>query len=170
MNGSQVRGQAMFLVASLTAVIALSGCTFSGINLVEDTRVTIVSPDDGEHVRLPITLRWTTHHLDTSPGSDMRFAVFVDTKPIMSGETLRAVAEGDGLCLRDPKCPGPEYLSSRGVYVVDDTSFTIGFLPDLRSEHQDTDTHRFVVVILNGDRRDGEGSFSRTVYVDRSRA
>lgn len=108
------------LVAAV--LLTLPGCAFTGIDLVQDTRVSIDSPGDGDTVTLPMTVRWTAR--DLGPGT--RYAVFVDKTVIKPGETLRAVVpKTDTGCLHDPACPDPAYLARHGVYVTDTTEVVV---------------------------------------------
>ena len=138
-------------------LLTVSGCAFTGIDLVRDTRVSIDSPHDGDTVSLPLTVRWST----TAPG--LTFAVFVDRTVIKSGQSLRAVVPSqDTGCLRSTTCPDAAYLARHGVYVTDTTEAVI---PRMTSNGKKREGHRVIVIVLKDGKRDGEGSFSRTVYL-----
>ncbi len=144
----------------------LPACTFSGVDLVKDQRVHFVTPDDQATVRVPLTVKWRAEHTD-----GLTFAVFVDRHTMRSGTSLRSlVPKDDSACRADPKCPDASWLSSNGVYLVKGTSITLTNLKDNRPDHDDSarDSHTITVILLDGDKRDGEGAWSRQVYVDRS--
>lgn len=145
------------LGAAAAALLSLSGCAFSGIDLMRDTRVSIQSPGDGDTVSLPMTVRWTAKE------AGLTYAVFVDKTVIKSGATLRAVVPStDTECLHDSSCPDPAYLARHGVYVTDVPHVVI---PRMTSNGKKREAHRIIVIVLKDGRRDGEGAFSRTVYV-----
>lgn len=152
---------------------ALSGgCAFSNIDLVQDHRVHIVSPATDQMVHLPVTIRWSVNGLQPGAGDPpVRFAVFVDRAVIKPGSTLRSVASGDERCLKDPSCPDDSYLREHDVYLVTGTELRLPFLPDLRNagSHSSKDAHTVTIVILDGDRRNGESAFTRTFYVARGK-
>lgn len=151
--------------------LGLSSCAFSGINLLQDHRVHIQSPKTDQTVRLPVTITWTASDISVGQGQPpVQFAVFVDRAPVKPGATLRSIADGDNLCLRNPACPDATYLRVHGVYVVDGMQLTLPFLADLRTAHSaiHQDQHTVTIVILHGGRRDGESAFTRTFYVART--
>ena len=153
------------VVAAWLAVLTLAGCAFSNVDLVKDRRVHILTPGDQATVTTPLTLRWTAR--DTG---SLRFAVFVDRSTLRPGARLRSlVPKDDTACRADPKCPDASWLSSNGVYIVSGTSVTLPSLTDKRpaNSHGARDSHTITVVLLDGDRRQGEGSWYRQVYVDR---
>lgn len=144
----------------------LQGCTFHDIDLVKDQRVQFVSPTDQATVRTPLTVSW--HATDTGT---LTFAVFVDRHTMRAGATLRSlVPKDDTVCRSDPKCPDASWLSSNGVYLVKGTSLTLTSLKDNRPDNNQSarDAHTITIVLLDGTKRAGEGSWSRQVYVDRS--
>lgn len=161
---------AMGTVGTVSAVICLSaamlaGCAFSNVDLVKDRRVHILTPRDQATVAMPVTVRWTAH--DTG---SLRFAVFVDRSTLRPGAGLRSlVPKDDAACRADPHCPDADWLASNGVYLADTTSLTLPSFKDNRPAHNHgaRDTHTITIVLLDGDRRKGEGSWYRQVYVDR---
>lgn len=141
-------------------LLTVSGCAFTGIDLVRDTRVSIESPGDGDTVSLPLTVRWSAG----TRAQGLSYAVFVDRTVIRSGQTLRAVVPSrDTGCLRDAACPDADYLARHGVYVTDSTEVVV---PRMASSGKKREAHRVIVIVLKDGRRDGEGAFSRSVYVD----
>lgn len=149
--------------AALAAAFSLSGCAFSGIDLVRDTRITITSPGNGDTVTVPFTVRWDAR--DFPAGT--QFAVFVDATVVRRGQPLRAVVpDEDTRCLQDPGCPDEDYLARRGVYVTTGGEVVV---PRVARSEERRRPHRISIVPLVDGRRDGEGVFSRTVYVDADR-
>jgi hypothetical protein len=150
-----------------TALLAsmLGACTFTNVDLMKDRRVQILTPHDQATVGMPVTVRWTAH--DTG---SLRFAVFVDRSTLRPGASLRSlVPKDDAACRADSHCPDADWLASNGVYLADTTSVTLPSLKDNRPEHNHgaRDTHTITIVLLDGDRRKGEGSWYRLIYVDR---
>jgi hypothetical protein len=159
------------LAMAAMLAITLPGCAFSNIDLLQDRRVHIQSPKTDQTVNLPVTITWTASDIAVGQGRPpVLFGVFVDRAPIKPGATLRSVAGGDKQCLRNPSCPDATYLRVHGVYVVDGTQLTLPFLADLRTAHSPVhqDVHTVTIVLLIGDRRDGESAFTRTFYVART--
>jgi hypothetical protein len=152
-----------------TALAALgvltSACAFHNINLVQDTRISLVSPADGSTVTLPLTLRWKASSDIGSTGQRVQYAVFVDRTVLKPGKDLRSLlSSGDDDCSALPECPSTDYLNRHGVYVVDEPSAVIPRLP-LPKSRSKRETHRLIVVILVDGKRQGEGAFARTVYL-----
>lgn len=152
------------LALALALVVSTGGCAFSGIDLVEDRRVRILEPSPDQEVTMPLTIRWEADRVD-----GLRYGVFVDRAPIKPGATLRTVAGDDDVCLARPDCPDTDYLNAKGVYVTQEPSLTLAGLPDLRNtdEHR-RDPHFATIVLLDGDRRVGEGAWYRDFAVVRS--
>ena len=151
------------LAGLAAALLTLPGCAFSGIDLVQDTRLSLVGPKDGATVRLPFTVDWQVRK-PIAPGHQVSYAVFVDSTPIKSGRTLRDVVPSkDTGCRRTPSCPDAAYLARHDVYLVDAPHATIPRVPGAEKKHKQ---HRVIVIILVDGKRDGEGAFSRTVYVE----
>ena len=84
-----MREQVRRAVAAL-GLLALSGCAFHDINIVEDRRIALTGLKDGATVRVPFTLSWDVRK-DIAPGHDVAFAVFVDRTAIKPGRTLKSV-------------------------------------------------------------------------------
>jgi hypothetical protein len=162
----RARSSAGIAGIALTVVLLLQGCTFRGIDLVRDQRVQFVSPVDQATVQTPLTVKWRAKDVGR-----LSFAVFVDRRTMRAGSTLRSlVPKDDTACRADPKCPDAAWLSSNGVYLVKGTSLTLSSLKDNRPDNKQSvrDAHTITIVLLDGTKRAGEGSWSRQVYVDRS--
>jgi hypothetical protein len=150
------------LGTAAAALLAVSGCAFSGIDLVRDTRLSLLGPKDGATVSLPFRIDWKVDK-DIAPGHQVSYAVFVDRTPVKSGQTLRsAVSSTDTGCRSDPACPDVAYLARHDVYVVSQPHATIPRVPGADEKRK---AHRVIVIILVDGKRDGEGAFSRTFYV-----
>jgi len=161
--------------AVICATLLLSGCRFTGIDLLQDRRLTIVAPDDREKVRLPVTVRWTVHDFRiTGPGpnsshSSGYFEVLVDADPQPPGEGTDVFAHGDPTCLRSQGCPNGQYLAQKGVHTTSATSFTIQHLaPAAGVDVGQRDLHEVTIVLLDErGHRIGEGSWSVTLEIVR---
>ncbi|MDP9101908.1 MAG: hypothetical protein M3N21_07165, partial [Actinomycetota bacterium] len=142
-----------------------TSCAFHGIDLVQDTRIRVDLPRNGATVTLPLTVSWQATSSIGRPGQRVQYAVFVDRTVVKPGRDLRSlVPDTDRVCLDDPACPDPEYLSRHDVYLVDQPTAVIPRLPRPATKGA-RETHRIIVVILVDGHRQGEGAFSRTVYL-----
>jgi hypothetical protein len=72
------------------------------------------------------------------------------------------VPSTDKGCRKDPSCPDDAYLARHDVYVVTEPHATIARVPNADKKRE---AHRVIVIILVDGKRDGEGAFSRTLYV-----
>ncbi len=149
-----VRSPAVLVVALLSAT-ACQLSQLAHVELVRDDRLSFSAPAARSLVHVPLTIAWTMHRFEAS-GLDSRrseaageYAVFVDLAPIGIGRTLRDVGKDDPFCVRDPSCPGPAYLRSRGVYVTTDTSVTLTLIPKAGKGVGD-EQHVATVVLLDG--------------------
>jgi len=149
-------------LAAVLPLLAVPACAFSGIDLVQDKRISLVTPHDGDKVSLPFTVRWDVNK-PIAPGHDVSYAVFVDRTPIKSGQTLRAIIPSrDTECQRNPACPDKAYLARHNVYLVDQPAATIPRVNPSSSAHA---THRVIVIVLVDGKRDGEGASAASVFV-----
>jgi hypothetical protein len=148
------------LVLGLVLCAGLSGCAFSGIDLVQDHSVTIVAPADQASVSLPLRVTWTG---SLAPGQT--FALFVDETTLRPGQTLRSLARHDPACLATPGCPGPSWLSGHGIYVTRSHSLTLTYLANLATVPGSRNAHTLTIVKLAQGRRVGEGAWYRQFYV-----
>ena len=152
--------------AALVAAIALmgSGCSFSGLNFVQDKRVSILAPGDRAKVALPVTIRWDVRDFDGT------FAVFVDRAPVPPGRSIESLAEDDDLCASQPDCPTLQWFHDRYVYPTADTSLMLEEVPEL-SDDQGRVFHEATVVLIGRDgRRVGESAFTVQFEVERDAA
>jgi hypothetical protein len=144
------------------SLLAVTSCAFTDINLVQDRRLAIVGLGNGDTVSVPFTVRWEVRKA-IAPGHQVSYAVFVDTTAVKPGRSLKDVVPSqDRQCRADPACPDAAYLSRHGVYVVTQPRVTI---PRVARDTQERELHRVTVVVLVDGRRDGEGAFSRNLYV-----
>jgi len=148
--------------AASLSLLAVSACAFTDINLVQDRRIALTGLEEGQTVEVPFTVTWDVHK-QIAPGREVSYAVFVDRTAIKPGRTVKSVVpSSDRQCQADVACPDAAYLARHGVYVVTEPRVTIPRVT-LTKERA---AHRVTVVILVDGKRDGEGAFSRVVYVE----
>jgi hypothetical protein len=165
MPGRRPRLLGTTAVAAVVSAI-VSGCAFSGINLVDDRRVHFVSPAAFSDVTLPLTVSWATSVRDVGTNGGYVFAVFVDRAPIGPGQTLRSLAKDDPTCLAQPTCPDAAWLAQRNIYLTTQPHLTLTTLPDNRTAATHSrDGHYIIVTLLRGGRRVGESAWQRDFYV-----
>jgi hypothetical protein len=97
-------------VARLAAVAWLSGCSLSGLNFREDTRVDVIAPADRSQVALPLTVEWTVRDFDGS------FAVFVDRAPQPPGRSVAWLFRNDDGCI--PQLTGDDVRERHEATVI----------------------------------------------------
>jgi hypothetical protein len=150
--------------------LVLGGCSFQGLNFVQDDRVSITSPEDRAKVELPFELSWEARDFEiTGQDGGQRkdagyFGVFVDRSPPRPGETVDVLLEdelkGDAACRRDPNCPDAAYMAGLGIHTTDETRLTIERLEDLYPHSDRREIHVATIVLLDGKgRRIGESAF-----------
>src|SRR5690242_11376701 len=117
-GGGAMRANPRWLsaVAVAWSVAATAGCAMHGLQFRQDQTLRIDDPVDRAEVALPTTLRW--HIRGAVPRGAEQFAVFVDEAPMRPGQDLRHLARRDKACMRDPSCPGPDWLGQHGVFVT----------------------------------------------------
>jgi hypothetical protein len=153
------------LAVALT--LALAGCSASAEAFTADHRLHFVSPRSRATVSLPVTLNWRMRDFTVvGPGAGPPssrsgyFALFVDRAPVRPGETLRAVAGRDRVCLHTPGCPDQAYLSDRGVYTSTSESLTLTQIAS-RNSYQQKQLHEVTIVPLDtAGHRIGESAWS----------
>ena len=145
-------------------VAALPACDrFDGLAFREDNRVDIISPTDRAHVKLPMTVRWT------SRASGRSFGVFVDRAPQPPGEPLSWVARNDDSCRATANCPDADYLAQRNVFRTSEPRFRVQQLLDTQRDTQRREFHEVTVVLLDRrGKRVGESAWSVEFQVDRT--
>lgn len=148
-------GSPLALVA-LGVVMALvaGACSVSGLNFVQDERVSISAPRDREKVEVPVTIRWEVRDFDGT------FAVFVDRAPVPPGKALAWLAEDDELCSAQPGCPTVQWFHDRYVFPTAETTLTLEQLPELRADEGRIFHEATVVLIGRDGRRVGESAFT----------
>ena len=151
-------------IAAAVLLVALApACGVSGLNFVQDDRVTITAPRDRASVTLPMTLRWTARDFDGT------YAVFVDRAPVPPGRTLAWLARDDEVCKETEGCPGEAWFRDRDVYRTSETSLTVEELPDLGGDEDRREFHEASVVLLDEQgRRIGESAFTVEFQVERA--
>jgi hypothetical protein len=149
-------------VAAGLALLAATGCAFTDINIVQDRRIALTGLKEGQTVEVPFTLTWDVRKA-IAPGHEVSYAVFVDRTAIKPGRTVKSIVpSSDRNCWADAACPDTAYLARHGVYVVTEPRVTV---PRVKPT-KEREAHRVTVVILVDGKRDGEGAFSRIVYVE----
>ena len=163
------------LVACALAVASLSGCAVQGLAFTIDDRLQIVSPQDREVVRLPVTIKWKIRDFKvTGPDGAQNpeagyFGVFVDRAPPPPGETFTWVAKDDRSCHPEDGCPSKAYLADRGIFTTDETKFVLKTLPPPTDDQaKRREFHEVTIVLLDGSgRRIGESAFTSEFEVKR---
>jgi len=77
------------------------------------------------------------------------FAVFVDRAPIRPGQTMRAVASRDLLCMHQAGCPDRAYLAARQIYTTTKTELTLGQIPSIPGDSEAVQLHTVTVVLMD---------------------
>jgi hypothetical protein len=154
-------------LAVAAVLLLLPGCGVSGLNFVQDDRVTITQPPDRARVRLPLTVRWTVEDFRVTGRTGAKaddagyFGVLVDRPPPPPGETLEWLLRDDKVCEADPSCPSESYLASRDIYATTDTSLVIEEVAERPPGFSGPDLREVTVVLLDPEgRRIGESAFS----------
>src|SRR4051794_25673398 len=108
------------MVLAFSGLILLTGCGLTHVQDLSfriDRRLHFTSPANLAKLHQPVTVRWTMHDFrvaaegSETPSPDAGyFGVFVDRAPVEPGQTMRAVASGDDICLSNPHCPDVDYL------------------------------------------------------------
>ncbi|HVU61282.1 MAG TPA: hypothetical protein VG899_07860 [Mycobacteriales bacterium] len=125
---------------AVTAAAAISGC--SGLEFVQDHRLSFTAPAEDQLTRLPVTLSWTM-----KPPGDYRFGIFIDQQAVKVGHNIDSV-------LPKGTRATPALLAATNVYETDQDHITIRIIPDLDYDRASRQRHQATVVLLapNGDR------------------
>ena len=169
----------LLVLAAAAAVLSTAGCGIAhpqDLNFTVDKRLQFQAPPARALVTAPVTVRWTMAGFRTEPagsgaaGPDAGyFAVFVDRAPIRPGQTMRAVATGDELCLHQPGCPDAAYLAARQIYTTTATSLTLPQIPPLSGNVQRVQYHTVTVVLMDTTgHRIGESAWELDLRMRRS--
>lgn len=142
--------------AALAILVLAAGCRVQGIDLMQDTRLTIISPANRATVSPPLVVRWTARDIPTRN----RFLVIFDGSPPPPGEGLDWFARNDNLCRATPGCPDERYLTNNHIYVTADPRLAIQALaPDEDVPSSRRNRHNVTVVLIDErGRRIGETS------------
>lgn len=161
-------------VALMAVVGMLAGCGVSGLNFLQDDRLTITSPAERSQVELPVTVSWTVEGFEVTgrDGSSRVdagfFALFLDRPPQPPGESLEWLVRDNLNCKRDPECPNDEYLAQQGIFSTEETSLEIERVPEPSSDVDRREFHAVTIVLLDGEgKRIGESAFIVEFEVDR---
>ena len=173
-------GPASWRRLALAAALAVgaSGCGLThlhDLNFRVDDRLHFLTPKDRSTVHAPLTVAWTMRDFTVAaprtapPSRDAGyFVVFVDQAPIRPGQTVKAIAHGDPVCERDPKCPDEAYLNGHGVYTTTKTAVTLHQILDLLGSREKLQMHTITVVLLDtAGRRIGESAWELDVRAHR---
>lgn len=154
--------------------ILLPSCSFSGLNFLQDTRVTILAPKDRALLDLPVTITWSVNNFKVTgeDGTSRRdqgyFGIYVDRAPQPPNKKQEWLVREDETCLRTPGCPNKDFLAQRDIHSSTEMSFVIEFLRDLDPELDRRDMHEVTIVLLNGKgERIGESAFTVEFEVKR---
>lgn len=159
---SRGRVGVLWILASVTSALMLTGCDVASMAFFQDDRVRIVEPQEGGTVELPVTLRWEVEGFTvTGPDGHARddagyFAVFVDRHPIPPGRTLEWYAQQEDSC-GGSACASVDNLAQ--VYATVDTTVELTQLPAIR-DTGGRELHTVRIVLLDGTgARIGESAF-----------
>lgn len=160
----------------LGLLVALPGCGVGELQFRSDDRLSFSAPGDRDQVELPVSVSWSMEDfrptgLDGSSATDRGvFAVFVDRAPMPVGEDLEWLVRDDDSCTRDPRCPSPEYLLEKGVYLTTEPAVVLERLPAADDGVGD-EQHYVNVVLLDGTgSRIGESAWYRPFTTKRTAA
>src|SRR5947209_1725407 len=144
---------------TLAGAVLLSGCGITHLQDLSfrvDNRLHFTTPKARTKLHQPVRLAWTIRDFRVAaPGSEPPsrdagyFAVFVDSTPIKPGQTMRAVANGDHSCERDPKCPDTAYLEQHEVYTTTQLSMTLPQIPNVIGDREKIQHHTVTVVLMD---------------------
>ncbi|HVU74448.1 MAG TPA: hypothetical protein VHE83_15890 [Mycobacteriales bacterium] len=147
-------------VAVALAAIAcgLTGC--SGLQFVEDQRLSFTSPADSKLTQLPVTLSWTMKDFATTGSGAGSFAVFIDRAPIKVGHNIRSV-------LAKNVAFSEQQLEQQNVYVTKDTKVVLTLVPRIRYDKAVRQRHTATVILLDDDgTRRTESAWIRSFDLD----
>ena len=143
------------LLAATLVLIAASACGVDRFQFRNDHRLTFQAPEPRTVVEVPLTVRWTvedfeTVGLDGSEEADKgAFVVFVDRAPMPVGRDLRWMMRNTPGCDIDSRCPTPEQLAERDIYVTTETQIVLRELGTSGTETGDEE-HYVNIVLVNG--------------------
>jgi len=174
-------GRRIFLSGVLgpaVLILAAAGCGIAhpqDLNFTVDQRLQFQAPPARALVTAPVTVHWTMSGFRVEPagtapaGPDAGyFAVFVDRAPIRPGQTMRAVATGDELCLHQRGCPDAGYLAARRIYTTTTTSLTLPQIPPLSGNVERVQYHTVTVVLMDtSGHRIGESAWELDLRMQR---
>jgi hypothetical protein len=158
--GRSTLGSTLGRVGLVVAGAALlSGCGITHLQDLSfrvDNRLHFTTPKARTKLHQPVHLAWTIHGFRiAAAGSEPPsrsagyFAVFVDRTPIKPGQTMKAVADGDPTCKRDPKCPDTSYLEQREIYTTTDLAMTLPQIPNVVGDKGKVQHHAVTVVLMD---------------------
>jgi hypothetical protein len=167
-----VRARRGVILVALAVVLSGCGIAHPGeLNFRTDDRLEFIAPQARSLVSVPVTVRWTMHDFTvqaprTAPPSRNAgyFAVFVDRAPIKPGQTMRAIAKNDQLCLHQPRCPDETYLAERRIFTTTAGEITLTQIPAIAGNTEKVQLHAITVVPMDtSGHRIGESSWQLDV-------
>lgn len=177
-RGRRIHGTVAVAFLAMAA-LGSSGCGLTHVqdlNFTVDQRLQFQSPPSQALVSTPLTVRWrmTDFRVEAEgTGAPSRgagyFAVFVDRAPIRPGETMRAVAARDPVCLHQPGCPDAGYLAQRQIYTTTAGSMTLAQVLPLSGDTERVQYHSITVVLMDtSGHRIGESAWELDVRMRRA--
>jgi hypothetical protein len=134
-------------------VVALPAC--SGLEFVQDRRLSFTSPGSEKLTKLPVTLSWTMKDFNSTAPTGGQYAVFIDKSPMKVGKTLKSL-------LPSGVAPTTALLANINVYATHTTSVVLTLVPDIGSDHGTRQRHLATVVLLDAQgKRVTESAWSR---------
>lgn len=137
------------------AAVGVGGC--SGLEFVQDHRLSFTAPASDQLTRLPVTISWSMK----TPG-DYHFGVFVDQQAVKVGQNI------DSVLPKDTK-PTTALLAEANVYETDQDHITLRFIPDLQYDRASRQRHDVTIVLLDASgNRINESAWVREFDLPRS--
>jgi hypothetical protein len=139
-------------IAALVVVVFLASAC-SGLEFVQDRRLSFTAPASNHLTKLPVTLRWTMKNA----GASGEYVVFIDKTPLKVGQTLRSL-------MPSGVAPTAALLANINVYATQTNAVTVTLVPDIGSDHGSTrQRHTATIVLVDAQgKRTSESSWSRS--------
>lgn len=148
------------LAALAVLVPFVAGC--SGLELVQDRRVSFVSPRADSVNHLPVTITWTAKDISTASPDGVEYAVFIDKSPLKVGKSLSSLLPAHVV-------PTAALLANINVYLTRDPSVVIDSVPSVSHDHGSRQRHTATIVLLDAaGKRQTESAWSRDFDVKAS--
>lgn len=146
-------GRRLSLAAlTLATALVMSACNTAGIRLTNDTRLSLVTPQDGTTVTLPMKVRVSVHGVRLMPpgsGDGYYLAVLVDRAPMHTDGSLLDLV--DQQCRHTGNgCATLAYFADHDVYLTSSTQLTLSNVPETALHRQSRSVHQVDVVLIDG--------------------